>query len=291
MNGSANEAGMRLNWGWLLLPPVALSFLTLIASQSIFVVGSFRRDLGMGQVGRSLEWFNYLQLFADDYYLETLGLSLRVSLTATLLTIVLAFPAAYVIARLQSRWSMLLLAGVVISSFVSIVVKVLGLILIFGANGPLNKLLQGLNLVSEPVALLGTFPGVVAGLMYYSLGFAILMFYSIIVTVPRSLEEAASILGTSSTGVFTQVVLPLCMPGLVGGALMIFNVSMGGFTSTALIGAGKVLTLPVVIQRTMLVETSFGMAATLAVGLLLTVLTVNVIAVQVARRMRRGVLV
>ena len=94
MNGSANEAGMRLNWGWLLLPPVALSFLTLIASQSIFVVGSFRRDLGMGQVGRSLEWFNYLQLFADDYYLETLGLSLRVSLTATLLTIVLAFPAA-----------------------------------------------------------------------------------------------------------------------------------------------------------------------------------------------------
>jgi putative spermidine/putrescine transport system permease protein len=127
--------------------------------------------------------------------------------------------------------------------------------------------------------------------MYYSLGFAILMFYSIIVTVPRSLEEAASILGTSSTGVFTQVVLPLCMPGLVGGALMIFNVSMGGFTSTALIGAGKVLTLPVVIQRTMLVETSFGMAATLAVGLLLTVLTVNVIAVQVARRLRRGVLV
>ena len=181
----------RVNWGWLLLPPVALSFLTLMASQSVFVVGSFRRDLGMGRVGQTFEWHNYLQFFVHDYYLQTLGLSLKVSLTATLLTVALAFPAAYVIARMQSCWSLVLLAGVVISSFVSIVVKVLGLILLFGANGPLNQILLALHLVSEPVAILGTFAGVVAGLMYYSLGFAILMFYSIIVTVPRSLEGIA----------------------------------------------------------------------------------------------------
>jgi putative spermidine/putrescine transport system permease protein len=288
---AVDEAGMRVHWGWVLLPPALLSFLTLIASQSVFVVGSFRRDLGMGRMGERLEWSNYLQLFADDYYLETLGISLRVSLVATVLTVLLAFPAAYVLARMRSRWSLVLLAGVVVSSFVSIVVKVLGLILIFGANGPLNKVLLALHLVAEPVPILGTFAGVVAGLMYYSLGFAILMFYSIIVTVPRSLEEAAGILGSSPWGVFTQVILPLCMPGLVGGALLVFNVSMGGFTSTALIGAGRVITLPVLIQRTMLVETNFGMAATLAVGLLLTVLAVNVVAVRLASRTYRGALV
>ncbi|CAN5793916.1 ABC transporter permease [soil metagenome] len=279
---------MKARWDLLLLPSMFVSLLMLCVSQFIFLKGSLHRDLGMGMLGKSFELHNYRELATDSYYFDTLRLSVGVSSAATVLTLLLAFPVAYIIARMRSRWGLVLLAAVVVSSFVSIVVKVLGLILIFSANGPFNALMLWLGLTSQPVSIVGSTAGVVLGLMHYSLGFAVLLFYSVVITVPRSLEEAASAMGATGFGVFRQVVLPLCLPGLVAGALVIFNVSMGGFTSTALIGAGKVLTVPVVIQRTMLLETNFGMAAALAALLLVTVLALNVVSVAAVSRMRKG---
>ena len=257
---------MKARWEWMLIPPLVFSSLLLVVSQFVFLQGSFRRDLGVGRLGNDFGLFNYAQLLADPYYLETLKLSLFVSTAATVLTLLLAFPVAYVIARMRSRWSVILLAAVVMSSFVTIVI----------------------GLISEPVSIIGSLSGVVIGLMYYSFGFAVLLFYSVVATVPRSVEEAAEVHGASRFQVFVQVVLPLAMPGIVAGALMIFNVSMGGFSSTALIGAGKVLTLPVVIQRTMLLETSFGMAAALAALLLVSVLVINLVSIAIARRSHEG---
>jgi putative spermidine/putrescine transport system permease protein len=163
--------------------------------------------------------------------------------------------------------------------------------LLFASNGPLNRSLTWIGAISEPVTIVGTIPGVVLGLIYYTLGFAILLFYSIVVTVPRSLEEAAEIHGASRFGVFNQVVLPICLPGIAAGALMIFNVNMGGFSSTALIGAGKILTLPIVIQRTVILENSYGIGAALAVLLLVVTLAINVASVLLLMRARRDLIV
>jgi len=279
---------MKARWDLLLLPSMLLSLAMLCISQFIFLKGSLHRDLGMGALGKSVELHNYAELASDSYYLETLKLSVGVSTLATVLTLVLAFPVAYIIARMRSRLSLVLLAAVVVSSFVSIVVKVLGLILIFSANGPFNTVMLWLGWITQPVSIVGSMTGVVLGLMHYSLGFAVLLFYSVVITVPRSLEEAASTMGATGFGVFRQVVLPMCLPGIVAGALVIFNVSMGGFTSTALIGAGKVLTVPVVVQRTMLLETNFGMAAALAALLLVTVVAINVVSAWAVSRMRKG---
>jgi putative spermidine/putrescine transport system permease protein len=279
---------MKARWDLLLLPSMLVSMALLCISQYVFLKGSLHQDLGMGKFAPGLSLVNYRELASDGYYLETLRLSVGVSLTATFFTLLLAFPVAYIIARMQSRAGLVLLAAVVVSSFVSIVVKVLGLILIFSANGPFNALLLWLGLVDTPLSIVGSLTGVVLGLIHYSLGFAVLLFYSAVITVPRSLEDAAALLGSTSLGVFRQVVLPLCLPALVAGALVIFNVSMGGFTSTALIGAGKVITLPVLIQRTTLLENSFGMAAALAALLLASVLAINFASVVAVSRMRKG---
>jgi putative spermidine/putrescine transport system permease protein len=84
------------------------------------------------------------------------------------------------------------------------------------------------------------------------------------------------------------VIVPLSLPGIVGCALMVFNISMGGFASTALIGAGKIITLPVIVQRTVIVETNYGMGAALAVLLLVSVVLINLLSVAAVRRLRRG---
>jgi putative spermidine/putrescine transport system permease protein len=281
---------MKAPWTLFLMPPLAISLLLLVGSQFVFLRGSLHLDLGMGQLGAALSLGNFTDIFSDSYYLRSLWLSLGVSAAATVLSVLVAFPVAYILARMANRLSLLLLAAVVVSSFITIVVKVLGLMLIFGSNGPLNRLLMATGLIDQPVTIVGTIPGVVLGLMYYTLGFAVLLFYSVIATVPRALEEAAEVHGATRFGVFTQVVLPLCRPGLAAGALMVFNVSMGGFSSTALIGAGKVLTLPIVIQRTVLLETSYGSGAALAVLLMATVLAINLCSTALLLRSRDQVL-
>lgn len=282
---------MKVRWELVLLPPLAISLVLLLASQLVFLEGSLHKDAGMGLLAPGLTLENFREALTDPYFLSTLWLSFSVSSIATVITLAIAFPAAYAIARMEGRTAVLLLAAVVVSSFLTIVIKVLGLLLIFAANGPLNTFLLWIGAVAQPFTIVGTIPGVVLGLIYYTLGFAILLFYSVIVTVPRSLEEAAEIHGSSRWGVMRQVVLPLCLPGIAAGTLMIFNVNMGGFSSTALIGAGKVLTLPIVIQRTVILETSYGLGAALATLLLAVVLLLNLVAVLVLTRTRRGIVV
>jgi putative spermidine/putrescine transport system permease protein len=282
---------MRARWELALVPSLLISAALLIASQALFLTGSLHRDLGMGRFDQALGLDNFVEIFGDSYYLHSFLLSVTMSAAATVATIVVAFPTAYFIARMQSRLSALLLAAVIASSFVTIVIKVLGLLLIFASNGPLNRLLEWLGLIHEPVTVLGTWPGVILGLMYYTLGFAVLLFYSIVVTVPRSWEEAAEIHGASRWQVMRRVVLPLCLPGLAAGALIVFNVSMGGFSSTALLGAGKVLTVPILIQRTVLLETDYGLGAAISILLLLAVLAINTASAALVARTRREILV
>lgn len=282
---------MRVRWELVLLPALVVSLLLLLASQFVFLKGSLQRDLGMGVMAPGLTLDNFREIFTDPYFLSSLWLSISVSTIAMVITLLIAFPAAYAIARMDGRWSIVLLAAVVVSSFLTIVVKILGLLLIFSSSGPLNRTLFWLGAISEPVTIVGNVPGVILGLIYYTLGFAILLFYSIVVTVPRSLEEAAEVHGASRSGVFRQVVMPLCLPGIAAGALMIFNVNMGGFSSTALVGAGKILTLPIVIQRTVILENNYGLGAALAVVLLGVVLVINAFAVLLLLRARRGMIV
>ncbi|MCA0450819.1 MAG: ABC transporter permease subunit, partial [Proteobacteria bacterium] len=189
---------------------------------------------------------------------------------------------------LRSRWAMLLLAGIVASTFITIVIKVFGLMILFASNGFMNRTLVALGIVGEPIVLLGSEGGVVVGLMQFTLGFAVLLLYSVVQTIPRSYEEAAQALGANRLRVARRVLLPLCLPGISVGGLMIFNMCMGAFTSAALIGGGKVMTLPILIQRTIMMEVKYSMAATLAALLLFAVIAVNLLSIFLMRRMRAG---
>jgi putative spermidine/putrescine transport system permease protein len=277
---------VRARWGLFLVLPFAVSVLLLVGSQGVFLRGSLFRDLGLGRFGRELTLANYLRVFGDPFYLGSLRLTIEISAVTAALTLILAFPVAYVLARMRSRWALVLLAAVTISSFVSIIIKTLGLIVLFSGKGPINRVLLGLGLVAEPVTIFGSPAGVVVGLMHYTLGFGVLLLFSVIQTIPRSVEEAAQVHGASRRRVFLRVVLPLALPGVVATTLVVFNLCMGAFTSAAVLGKGKVLTLPVLIWRTILLEVRYGMGGTLAAVLLVSVLLINVLSLVVLARLR-----
>ncbi|MGQ0662989.1 MAG: ABC transporter permease [Pseudomonadota bacterium] len=277
---------MKARWGLVLFVPFVISFSLLSLSQYVFVQGSFFVDRGFGRLGDDPTMANYLRVFSDSFYLYILRITVMVSGLAALFTIVMGFPVAYVLARMRSRWSLVILATVVLSSFITIVIKIFGIIVIFQANGPLNRFLVWLGVVAQPITPIGTQGGIVMGLMYFTLGLGVLLMYGVVQTIPRSLEEAAQIHGASRLHVFRRIVLPLSLPGITVGFLMVFNLCMGAFTSAALLGGGRVLTLPVLIQRTVLMEVKYAMGATLAVVLLVSVLLINLASVLVLKRFR-----
>jgi putative spermidine/putrescine transport system permease protein len=282
---------MNTRWDLILLPSFVIVVVLILASQIIFLEGSFYKDLGLGRTGTELQFTNYIRFFTDSFYLNTLWITVKTSGLATLFTILFGFPVAYLIARMRSRWSMLLLAGIVVSTFVTIVIKVFGLIIIFSADGVINKVLMGLGIVDTPYTVLGSQTGVVVGLLHFTLGFGVLLLYSVIQTIPRSYEEAAQIHGANRWRMHYRVMLPLSLPGLTVGALMIFNMNMGAFTSAALLGGGRVFTLPVLIQRTVMMEVKYSMAGTLSAVLLVTVLLINLLSIILIRRLHAARLV
>jgi putative spermidine/putrescine transport system permease protein len=177
-----------------------------------------------------------------------------------------------------------MLALILLSAFVTIAIKIYGLMIIFAGNGVLNRTLLALGLTNGPVTLIGTRLGVVVGLSYFSFGFAVMLLYSVVRTIPRSLEEAAAVHGAGRLRTAWRVVLPLCLPGLATAFLTVFNLCMGAFTSAALLGAGRVLTLPVLIQRTILGEVRYGLGGALAALLMLSVLALNLLSAAIVRR-------
>ena len=282
---------MNARWNLVLLPSAVVTLVLLFGTQFVFLRAGFYEDLGLGLIGDTLRIDNYVTAFRDSFYLGALWLTIYLSAIVVVCSLLLAYPAAYAIARMRAKWAMLLLAAIVVSSFVTVVIKVLGLIIIFGADGPINSLLNALGITDSPVRIVGTLAGVVIGLMHYVLGFLVLLLFSVIQTIPRSLEEAAQIHGASRWRTMWRVVIPLSLPGIVNGALIVFNLSMGAFVSAVLLGAGRVLTLPVVIEQTIVLQTEYGMGSALSAVLLASVLIINVISVLLVRRMRAARLV
>ena len=171
---------MAARWGLLLVPSFVFTFVLLAVSQALFLEGSFYRDLGMGRTSPDLDLSNYVRVFTDGFYLSSLWVTVKVSALAMLGTLVIGFPVAYVIARMRSRWGMVLLSGIVVSTFITIVIKVFGIIILFSADGWLNQSLLALGIISQPYTIVGTQEGIVVGLMYFTLGFGVLTLYSVV---------------------------------------------------------------------------------------------------------------
>ena len=278
---------MRVRWDLFLALPILASLLLFVAPQVAFLRGSLFENLGYGQIGTALTLVNYRQFATDDFYLNSLALTIGLSLVTVLVTIVVGFPVAYGLARSHSHWRSFWLTLLIASSLITVVIKALGLMVLLSKNGPVNKTLLALGAIDAPLSLLNNDIGAVLGLVHYTLPLVILVLFSVVQTIPENLEEAARSLGAGSWRTAYRVVLPLALPGLVIAGLMAFNLSMGTFTSTALLGGGKVLTLPILIERKAILEVNYPFAATISMMLLLAGILINLVVFQIARRLQR----
>lgn len=273
-----------LAWGRLLWLPALLSFGLLVLPQAGFVWMSFHEDLGFGIVSEEFTLANYITIFTDTFYLRTIWLTLYLSAGATITALMLAFPTAYALARLGGWVARVVLTLILTTSLITIVIKLLGLNILLGSSGLVNQVLMSLSIVNEPLALTNNEIGVYIGLVQYTLPILILLLFSVVQTIPSSIEEAGQIHGASRFFLWTRILLPLAKPGILAGGLIAFNMSMGAFTSAVLLGGGRVITMPVLIQEKMIQSTEYGMAAALSTVLLVFVFLLNVLVAKFATK-------
>jgi putative spermidine/putrescine transport system permease protein len=256
------------------------SALLFVVPQFFFIRQSLLPNLAPGIVGDAMSLDNYRAIVTDPFYWGVFGRTIALSAVSVVFGLLLAFPTAYLLARIGSgivRWLIVLL---LISSFVSVVVKVLGLTLLLGTDGPVVAALRALSFGLWNVRLLHNDASVAIGLVQYTLPLLVMILFGVIQNIPVSLEEAAVVHGASDWRAFRRVLLPLLWPGMLAAALIAFNMNMGAFTSAVLLGGGRVLTVPIMIQRKIILETDYPNAAALSLLLTLAVVLVNVAALK-----------
>lgn len=253
---------------WLLAPMVGLFVVTFVVPQLFVVTRSLRPRLGMGLVGDGWTLASYAAIVGDTYYLAILARTAWFGVLVTALTLTLGYPLAFSLARSRSRWRGLLLALVLAPLFTSIVIRALGWMVLLGSNGPVNRTLLALGVIDEPVQLLYDLPGTVLGTAHALLPFMVLVLVGVVEKIDRSLEEAAADLGASRARTLARVVLPLSLPGVVAGSLLVFSMAVSVFTTPAMLGGRKLTVVAIAIEQQMRSTLDYPLGSALSVVLL-----------------------
>jgi putative spermidine/putrescine transport system permease protein len=272
------------NVPWILLaaPLLAFYLLLFLLPQAVFISNSFFRAAGPAQVSAPLTLENYAAILSDSYYYHAFAESVQLGLLVVVFTLLLGYPLAYKIARTDSRWASLLLLVVVISAFSDVVARTLGWKVILGRAGPLAVLLEQLGLA--PPSLVNNLTGATIGLIHAELPIMTLLLVPVIRSIDPALEQAAEGLGASKLRSILYVTLPMSLPGVIAGTLVVFAVAMSSYTTPQILGGGRVPALPILIQQQIQVQLNYARGSALALLLLLVVSSIVVLAILLTRR-------
>ena len=192
---------------------------------------------------------NFRRVFEHPVYLHVLWLTFRVAVIVTVAALLLGFPVAYVLTRINKGKSNLLMMLVLLPFWTSILVRTYAWMVLLGRQGLVNQFLLTIGAIDEPVQLLNTTFAVYVAMVHILLPFMILPLYSVIRGIDGNLLRAAEGLGATPLGVFRQVLLPLALPGISAGCLLVFILALGFFITPALVGGPRDLMIAVLIQQ------------------------------------------
>ena len=216
---------------------------------------------------------NYTRLF-DPLYAEVLLHSLNMAVIATLCCLVIGYPFAFILARLPERVRPLLLFLLIVPFWTNSLIRIYGLKLFLSTRGYLNEFLLWTGIIDTPLRIMYTPEAVILGLIYILLPFMVMPLYSSIEKLDKSVLEAARDLGANKLQTFIRIILPLTMPGIVAGSLLVMLPSLGLFYVSDLLGGAKNLLIGNVIKSQFLNirDWPFGAATSICLTLVMGIL-------------------
>jgi putrescine transport system permease protein len=213
----------------------------------------------------------YGALLTDSYYLDGLLGAVRIAAISTAICLVIGYPMAWAIARARAGIRLVLLLMVMVPFWTSFLIRIYAWTAILNSNGLVNQVLLALGIIDRPLVLLYTDFAVYVGIVYGYLPFMVLPVYAVLDRIDRSLLEAAADLGARPTRAFLSVVLPLSLPGVVAGCLLVFVPALGEYVVPELLGGSDFLMIGRLLWTECFQNRDWPMAAAIAIVILLII--------------------
>jgi spermidine/putrescine transport system permease protein len=276
--------GRRL--AFLLAPATIFLGIFFLGPLAIMVIYSFLEPGLYGGVewnfyhwsyGRILGWADSEWEDFDPVYIAIFLRSVRLAFTNVVITLLICYPAALWVSGLPARLRTFVVFIITLPFFVSLVVRLFCWVLILRPSGFLSATLMGLGLISEPIDIIFTETAVLIGMAYIMLPFMFLPIYASIEKLDHSLLQASSDLGASPRQTFFRVILPLTLPGIAAGAVLVFIPSLGNFIVPDLLGGAKVVMIGNLVEQQFLSARNWPFGSALSVMIMLVMFTLIII--------------
>jgi len=247
---------------------IALLLLPALAWLGVLFVYPIGRLVYLSAFAPAFTLQHYAKLEGAEVRLEVLVNSFEISVTVTLLALVLGYPLAFLLATARPRAAGLMLAGIVLPLWTSVLVRTYAWMVLLGRRGLVNEALQSAGVLDSPLSLLYNRLGVTIGMVHALLPFMVLPIYSVMKGVDVDLLKAAQNLGANRWQSFLRVYLPLSFPGVAAGCLLVFVTALGFFVTPALLGGRGDMMIAMLIENQVRELLDWGFASALAVTLL-----------------------
>ena len=268
----------------LYLAPVTLFYAVFLILPYLMVLRlSFFRFSSMRLYVPELTLANYAAIATDPFYLALMARTVGLGLLVTAMSLVLGYPLALTIVRSGPAMKSLLIAITLSPLLINLVVRTYAWLVLLGSTGVVNRWLQGLGVIGGPLPLGGNLFSVVVGLVHISLPLMALSLIGVLERMDPGLVDAAESLGASRARVLRRIILPLSLPGIGAGSLLVFSFAISAFITPALLGGNRVSTISTLIYEKFTFSANWPVGATLVVVLLV----INVAVVVVHARLFR----
>lgn len=221
---------------------------------------------------------NYATLLGSTTYLRVFLNTFLVAGVVTVVSILVGYPVAWLLAIMPEKWSRIVLAIIILSMWTNLLARTYAWMVLLQRTGVVNKTLMGLGLIDKPLPLVNNLVGVTIGMTYIMLPFVILPLIGVIRSIDPAILRAAALCGATKLQCFLRVLLPLSLPGIAAGALMVFVMSLGYFVTPALLGGTSNMMLAELVAQFVQSLVNWGMGG--AAALVLLVVTLALYAVQ-----------
>jgi ABC-type spermidine/putrescine transport system permease subunit I len=278
MTTAPNAAGLRHDAARerLMLFGLSLPALTLVTITMVLPVG-WLFWLSLFDDDGNVGFANYLRLIAQPSYARILVATFEISALTTAICVVFGYVLTYLLAQLSPRIAALLMIGVLMPFWTSILVRTYAWLVLLQRDGVINTWGIKLGLWDKPLALAYNMTGTVLGLVHIMLPFLVLPLYGSMRAIDRDCLKAAASLGANPVAAFWRVYFPLSQPGLFAGAVIVFILCLGAYVTPAVLGGGKVLMAANAVASD--IELFFNWGAASALGVVLLALTAALLAI------------
>jgi putative spermidine/putrescine transport system permease protein len=263
------DPSMMITW-IAIAPAILFTVLFFIFPMFRMFQISFYRSLGGALMEPATNLDNYLDFLMDTYYLNNLALTVEYGVIVTIISLILSFPLAYTLVRGTFPGKNFFIGIVLFPLLMNSIVLVFAWYVIFGQRGPFIQLINLIIPDISTLQILNSPTAVLIGLVHQALPFTIITIMAAISNISPSLEDAAASLGASRFHIMTKVVIPLAMPGILGGALLAFTAVLSGFLYPLYLGGNTTNIMPLLIYKAVSETSNWPFGASMTFILLVT---------------------